>query len=417
MNIILADDERLPRLGLKSMIEELFPHQHTFVEITNGEELLLYVSQHTPDVIFLDIHMPKLSGLQAFSQFYTRNIPVVMLTGYAEFSYAKKALKYGAIDYILKPAGLEDIQRVMEQIIQLKKKNNSIYQKEYDLECKKILNLFFSIQFIQQPKFAQPPYTVMIFYFDHDPKSSKKNHFDLLSNALKDLADYNFCPCSCSFLPSGELIFISSGKIPLHPLNHILQNFHNSSSCMSTGFSYYANSIEELLNTISYVQKMESIRLCTHLGKCMFLNELHEQELFLPFSTLIDKVIVSLQINDTISLQKNLYQIQHLKDANQLLSKCDSSLTTIFERSFHHRLSTSSIAQFIDSIQKIFYTENEVDIIEKINLYVNKNYMNQIGINTISDLLGISPNYLSKTYKMKTGENFTDYLTSTANNK
>ena len=43
MNIILADDERLPRLGLKSMIEELFPNQHTFIEITNGEELLLYV--------------------------------------------------------------------------------------------------------------------------------------------------------------------------------------------------------------------------------------------------------------------------------------------------------------------------------------------------------------------------------------
>ena len=75
MNIILADDERLPRLGLKSMIEELFPNQHTFIEITNGEELLLYVEQQTPDVIFLDIHMPKLSGLEAFSQFYQKKYP------------------------------------------------------------------------------------------------------------------------------------------------------------------------------------------------------------------------------------------------------------------------------------------------------------------------------------------------------
>lgn len=132
MNIILADDERLPRLGLKSMIEELFPNQHTFIEITNGEELLSYVEQQTPDVIFLDIHMPKLSGLEAFSQFYQKNIPVVMLTGYAEFSYAKEALKYGAIDYLLKPAGLEEIKRVMMQIYQLK--------KMHTLYIKKIMN-------------------------------------------------------------------------------------------------------------------------------------------------------------------------------------------------------------------------------------------------------------------------------------
>ena len=206
MNIILADDERLPRLGLKSMIEELYPEQHSFIEVTNGEELLLYVEDHTPDVIFLDIHMPKLSGLDAFAQFHTKDIPVVMLTGYAEFAYAQKALTYGAIDYILKPAALEDIQKVMEKIMQLKQKEISAYQKDYELECKKILDLYFSIQFIQQPKYVQPPYTVMIFYFDHDPKSSKKNNFDLLSTSLTALSEKYSFPCGCGFLPSGELI-------------------------------------------------------------------------------------------------------------------------------------------------------------------------------------------------------------------
>lgn len=55
-----------------------------------------------------------------------------MLTGYAEFSYAKEALKYGAIDYLLKPAGLEEIKRVMMQIYQLK--------KMHTLYIKKIMN-------------------------------------------------------------------------------------------------------------------------------------------------------------------------------------------------------------------------------------------------------------------------------------
>lgn len=411
MNIVLGDDERLPRLGLKSMIEELYPNQHTFVEVTNGEELLSYVEQYTPDVIFLDIHMPKLTGLEAFSQFYTKNIPVVMLTGYAEFAYAKEALTYGAIDYILKPAGLEDIQKVMEQIIKQKKASLSIYQKDYELECKKILNLFFTIQFIQQPKVMFAPYTAIIFYFDHDPSSSKKNHFDLLSDALKELAEYYSFPSSCSFLPSGALIFISTGKIPLTELKHILEHFRQASSCLATGFSYYTDTIEDLLNTIHYIQEMESIRLCTHLGKYIFLDDLKNQEFFLPFSTLIDKAILSLQLNDMMRLQKTLKELSKLKDGELLLSKCDLSLSTIFERVFQHKICTDSIAKLIESIQQLYNQETEVDIIQKINLYVNENYMNQIGINTISDMLGISPNYLSKTYKMKTGENFTDYLT------
>ena len=258
MNIILANDERLPRLGLKSMIEELFPNQHTFIEITNGEELLLYVEQQTPDVIFLDIHMLKSSGLEAFSQFYQKNIPVVMLTGYAEFSYAKVSSKNTEQSIIVgNLPDPEEIKRVMMQIYQLKKDAHAVYQKNYELECKKILNLFFSIHFIQQPKFVKPPYTAMLFYFDHDPNSSKKNYFDLLSTSLEKLSDAYSFPCSCSFLPSGEAALWEQRKDTLSPLNHIPEDFCIFSSCLATGFSCYADSIEELLNTITYIQKME----------------------------------------------------------------------------------------------------------------------------------------------------------------
>ena len=354
MNIVLADDERLPRLGLKSMIEELYPEQHSFIELTNGEELLLYVEDHTPDVIFLDIHMPKLSGLDAFAQFHTKDIPVVMLTGYAEFAYAQKALTYGAIDYILKPAALEDIQKVMEKIMQLKQKELSAYQKDYELECKKILDLYFSIQFIQQPKYVQPPYTVMIFYFDHDPKSSKKNNFDLLSTSLTALSEKYSFPCGCGFLPSGELIYITTGQLPRTLINHIPEDFQKLSSCLATGFVYYADSIEDLLRRISYVQKLESIHLCTSLGKCIFLDELTAKEAFLPLSTLLDKAILALQLQDSVNLHKALADLRNLKHGDALLSQCDISLARVFELTFHHPVETSSIAQLADSIQQMF---------------------------------------------------------------
>jgi len=119
MKILLADDERLIRLGLKSMIEELYPNMHQFFEVENGEKLLKQLEKEIPDLIFLDIHMPMLTGLQAFSQFHMRKIPVVMLTGYAEFSYAQEALKLGALDYLLKPASLEEVRATMEKAASL----------------------------------------------------------------------------------------------------------------------------------------------------------------------------------------------------------------------------------------------------------------------------------------------------------
>ena len=58
MNILLADDEHLTRLGLKNMIEELYPDVHEFMEAADGEELLQLLDKNTPDFIFLDIHLP-----------------------------------------------------------------------------------------------------------------------------------------------------------------------------------------------------------------------------------------------------------------------------------------------------------------------------------------------------------------------
>ena len=52
-----------------------------------------------------------------------------------------------------------------------------------------------------------------------------------------------------------------------------------------------------------------------------------------------------------------------------------------------------------------------MDLVDRINAYVDEHYMDQIGINTIADMIDISPNYLSRIYKLKTGENFIDHLT------
>lgn len=62
MLILLADDERLIRLGLQSMLEELYPEEHTYLHARNGNEVVSILRNQIPDVAFLDIKMPLMNG-------------------------------------------------------------------------------------------------------------------------------------------------------------------------------------------------------------------------------------------------------------------------------------------------------------------------------------------------------------------
>ena len=109
MKILIADDERMVRLGLKLMLEELYPERFVYLEATNGMELTVLARDTQPDIIFLDIKMPLMDGLTAFASVkdYCTQTQFVILSGYSNFEYAQKALKLGAKDYLLKPVSLE----------------------------------------------------------------------------------------------------------------------------------------------------------------------------------------------------------------------------------------------------------------------------------------------------------------------
>ena len=70
-----------------------------------------------------------------------------------------------------------------------------------------------------------------------------------------------------------------------------------------------------------------------------------------------------------------------------------------------------SISRLVEFFKQMTSQNQSIDLIDKINVYIEEHYMDQIGINTIADMIDISLNYLSKIYKMKTGEKFVDHLT------
>ena len=117
MLILIADDERLVRLAVKSMIEELNPNMHTFIEAKNGRELINITENNTPDLAFVDINMPLMDGLSAISlcKDMCPNTQWFILTGETEFHFAKKSLSLGVCDYLLKPISLNDLNPILKK--------------------------------------------------------------------------------------------------------------------------------------------------------------------------------------------------------------------------------------------------------------------------------------------------------------
>ncbi|MGE5665573.1 MAG: LytR/AlgR family response regulator transcription factor, partial [Betaproteobacteria bacterium] len=98
---ILADDERLMREQLRARLSEVWPELQILAEARNGAEAVEAVREHRPDLAFLDIRMPGMTGIEAAREIGDA-CHVVFITAYDE--YAVEAFEQGAADYLLKPA-------------------------------------------------------------------------------------------------------------------------------------------------------------------------------------------------------------------------------------------------------------------------------------------------------------------------
>ena len=119
LNIYIADDEVWIILGLKKLLEKLDMDIKVVGTANNGLTAKEEIALLKPDVIFADIRMPGLSGLELLQAIpnVSPDSKVVIISGYAEFSYAQEAVQHHAYDYLLKPIKEEDLTRVMTSIV------------------------------------------------------------------------------------------------------------------------------------------------------------------------------------------------------------------------------------------------------------------------------------------------------------
>ncbi len=133
---IIADDEENLRAGLYILLARLWPELKLLGQAKNGMEAVSLIEQKTPDIAFLDIKMPGMTGLEVARR-VSEKCRIVFISAFDQ--YAVNAFESEAVDYILKPLTEQRLQTTIERL----KKQMEIKQgkPDLDLKIKKILQV------------------------------------------------------------------------------------------------------------------------------------------------------------------------------------------------------------------------------------------------------------------------------------
>jgi two-component system, LytTR family, response regulator len=112
---IIVDDEPYCCEVLAALLGDCCPDVKIVAVCHNGLDGLSSIRQNVPDLVFLDVEMPKMNGFEMLEQLPSVNFHLIFTTSYDK--YALKAFRFSAIDYLLKPIDQEELQKAMEKVL------------------------------------------------------------------------------------------------------------------------------------------------------------------------------------------------------------------------------------------------------------------------------------------------------------
>ena len=114
LKAIIIDDELNSLQNLQQKLEGFCPDINIIATAQKPEEGLLLLKQHQPDVVFLDIEMPKMSGFRMLEELGEYDFDIIFTTAYNRYSI--DAIRISAFDDLVKPIGIDDLQQAVERL-------------------------------------------------------------------------------------------------------------------------------------------------------------------------------------------------------------------------------------------------------------------------------------------------------------
>lgn len=130
--ILIVDDEPRTREGVRKTLEAWSSGRCNIVTATSGVEALEWLQKQVAHLVVTDIRMPEIGGLELIERLHELEHPpvIIVISGYSEFDYARKALQYGVVDYLLKPLDKRKLVTAVESALERREKIDRIERME-----------------------------------------------------------------------------------------------------------------------------------------------------------------------------------------------------------------------------------------------------------------------------------------------
>ncbi len=117
---IIIEDEPYCCETLVTLLEEYCPEVEVAAVLHNSKDALEAIKKLSPDLVFLDVEMPHMNGFEMLEQLHQINFELIFCTSYDQ--YALKAIRFSAIDYLLKPVDSDELQEAVQKVIRRSQK-------------------------------------------------------------------------------------------------------------------------------------------------------------------------------------------------------------------------------------------------------------------------------------------------------
>ncbi|MBM7604384.1 two-component system response regulator YesN [Metabacillus crassostreae] len=469
IKIMLVDDEPLEREGLQLMLSKNRSGFEVVAEAENGLEAIDFALELVPDLIFMDIKMPQLDGLQAIEKILDvhPNTKCIMVSAFDMFDYARQAMKFGIKEYLLKPSKvsevLEAFDRTVADIEAGRKYGNEMLEMNQRLER---LSSFIEMEFIVSllldhiHEFDQEDWKewfnldqkqgfVVVFSFESDQlqpdRHAKSEWYKVLKQTLHEESHPVFVGPLTAFQVPAFVLLDTKAEVNLEDRQNFVRTvIHKSQNQLKdctvfAGIGTVVFDVNEFSR--SYEEAIYALELVYNHSSASYMaynSQMDEKRTeLIPFE--VEKELIHSVKKGDIQKGSQLFDSYF----QLILQASDSRLDWVKKamENFFIVL-TRSIKEFgfdIDVQMSFDHLETSMQIKERAKThlmvimerlsewrasgveslllqakeYINTNYHKQIMLEEVAENIGLSSYYLSKLFKEKFQVTFIDYLTNT----
>lgn len=456
--VMLADDENLILQGLENIIEWEELGLEIVNKASNGQEAIDKFKENPVDIVVTDINMPQVTGLELLKELkkFNSDVKFIILSGYDDFSYAKKAIELGVENYILKPIDEEELEKTLKNTI-----NKIKREKE---ENKSSLGKHNILIKLIKGKLAQGEIEENreSFYMNLNSERyslciintrSRYDSEEMLHNIVNVIKENTKNKFEIIYTLDEELILINSWDEALSKkeikkyydkLKEQIINEYGIDVFLSVGepvcdFYKISSSYKEANNLKKYV-------LTLGYNNCITTEDVKDiNEKNINFSGVLDKLnkriiakdiegaekIIEETVEDKKLNPRNIYDlsvkilflldgiVEEFKVEKQYTgNSLGEEIVALCSEDTREDIKTLLCSEIREVIELMHPTTIKYSpVIQQIISYVNENYYEEVSLKTLAQKYHINTSYLGQVFTKEVGCSFSEYLNKTKNMK